>query len=86
MKILEPIDSVPGSLRLYTDYTPVYAAARLLVDGAVLPVECDSLAQAKSLCSQIRHRRPNFPFRASQRGLIVYISQRAGGGPAAPAL
>ena len=75
MKILEPIDSVPGGIRQYSAYDPVYDAARLLVDDAVLPVECDSVAQAKSLCNQIRGRRSSFPFRASQRGLIVYISR-----------
>ena len=73
MKILEPIDSVPGGIRQYSAYDPVYDAARLLVDDAVLPIECDSVAQAKSLCNQIRQRRSNF--RASQRGLIVYISR-----------
>ena len=78
MKILEPVDSVPGGALRIGRYAQVYEAAEALRDGAVLPVECEGVHEAQKLAQSVDHRnrgRADFPFRASKRGNIVYISR-----------
>jgi len=76
MKILELVDSVPKERP--SKYAPIYLAAQALKYGQMLPVQFEDYQHAASLAQAVLHRRlrrDDFPFRANQRGAVVYISR-----------
>ena len=76
MKILELVDSVPKERP--SKFAPIYLAAHALKDGQVLPVQFEDYQHGAALVQAILHRRlrrDDFPFRANQRGAVVYISR-----------
>ena len=77
MKILKLVDSVPGGVISHTKYLSVYIEIEGLKDGQVMPIQFNNKAEAISFCQVLAHRRNrrNFPFRANQRGDIVYVSR-----------
>jgi hypothetical protein len=77
MKIGQPVETFTKQHQRATKYAAVYAAAAQLVNGTYLPVEMDSVADARRLAMCIRASvKRSQQFTATARGTVVYIGRR----------